>query len=909
MRALIMVLGATLSVANVGAQSQYVIRAPYRDWRTVETTHWSVHYPVAAAAFAECLVPKLESIYTSTAAIVGYSTTPRITLVIDDANASSGAFASANARAPVIVLQTQPSSPRSSGYSDCTTARVVHELTHVLQLSRPWGSDHSRWMLAFVSILPAEPGPVIAHRKAWLREAYAEYVKGQLTPLGGQYLTAAPNAVRGLALIDRLPAYDQLDNSSEGRYLVGAAFVNWLAARSDSALPRLWPRMASADWRGEAAEFTSLFGAPPESLYAHFIDQVKATTRAVSSRFQPAGLVRGTRVRDVGYADNITVASDGAHFAGVLGWPVARATIWPAFDTAAAPATLPIPTGQSPSALRYMPGGKDLLAIHWEMIDGAMWRPDLYVWNLERRSLRRVTHGAGIRDADPMPDGRAAVSTRCEYGVCDVVRVDLATGVIRVIAHGSPSLAFDRPRVSRDGKTIAVAVQSGARSRVALIDEATGSMSYADPDDGAWRYEPAFLADGRLVVVSDASGIPNIEILDPQTRHACILTRVMNAAYAPEPDPAGNAIYYLRQTPASAELRHIRLDEAVDAPLDARDSALGPSAPIPLPASPPPAFVKGPVPVAHSYGLGPRWFSVLPGFSFSPDGNSASAMLWTSDIIGRLSVMVRGTYGTRAMWRGGNVAAVWRGMRTPLFVDAAVADQQSGPTSVYRGISARVETEYGPWAHRQHVGFALSGASVASDNGGRAMALAEYGISRVHVSDWYVAGDARITLSGGRTASTDWTRALVDASVTLGHTNGASVLRVRALYGSTSQGAPAFEQFTLGGTTSPVIDRLTLSQRVLQPLMAAGTARGQRVGVLQATGPRVGPVTPFVWVGSAGGELRSWSSVVGVGRTFSDDPRRNWRVPGAQLSGGIGYRLNAPGGRGLAAHLSLTFTQ
>ena len=56
--------------------------------------------------------------------------------------------------------------------------------------------------------------------------------------------------------------------------------------------------------------------------------------------------------------------------------------------------------------------------------DGA-YRSDLYVWNYRHDGLRRVTRGASIRDADPLPDGRGAIGVRCENGLCDLVHVDL----------------------------------------------------------------------------------------------------------------------------------------------------------------------------------------------------------------------------------------------------------------------------------------------------------------------------------------------------------------------------------------------------------------------------------------------------------------------------------------------------
>jgi hypothetical protein len=79
--------------------------------------------------------------------------------------------------------------------------------------------------------------------------------------------------------------------------------------------------------------------------------------------------------------------------------------------------------------------------------DGSL-RPDLFLWHWRTGRLTRVTRGAGIRAADPLPDGRAAVGVRCLGGSCDLVHIDLAGGTVSVLQPGSPS-ASGTGRASR----------------------------------------------------------------------------------------------------------------------------------------------------------------------------------------------------------------------------------------------------------------------------------------------------------------------------------------------------------------------------------------------------------------------------------------------------------------------------
>lgn len=398
------VAGALICAAatRAPAQSRYVIRSPEQQWLTVETLHWTIHYPARAAEFAACLIARLEPIYRETSALVGYATGPRVTLVIEDAMSFDGAYASANARAPVIVLQTQPSSPRSGGYSDCATARMVHELTHILQLSRPWTNESPWWQRAFIRLLPAEPSLAVLRRKAWLRESYAEHIEGLLAPTGAPYTPVRANTVRLLALLDGLPAYETLNDSYEGQYLVGAAFVDWLGQRSgEDAFRQLWPLMASPRWPGDSAAARRLFGAPLDSLYGAFVAMAKARSREVLARVTAAGIVRGEGVRGLGYADGITASPDGARVATVTGSPLVQLHLWSSRDTAAAPERLPLPTGQSPTAPRFSRDGKTMLIVSWELVGRGVWRPDLFEWTL--RPVRFVASLMAWASATPIP--------------------------------------------------------------------------------------------------------------------------------------------------------------------------------------------------------------------------------------------------------------------------------------------------------------------------------------------------------------------------------------------------------------------------------------------------------------------------------------------------------------------------
>ena len=93
-------------------------------------------------------------------------------------------------------------------------------------------------------------------------------------------------------------------------------------------------------------------------------------------------------------------------------------------------ATLRPMAGRPFHSPRFFADTSRLLVTHDDPLGDGAYRSDLYEWNYRDGALRRITHGASIRDADPLPDGKSAIGVRCENGLCDLVRVDLETGSV-----------------------------------------------------------------------------------------------------------------------------------------------------------------------------------------------------------------------------------------------------------------------------------------------------------------------------------------------------------------------------------------------------------------------------------------------------------------------------------------------
>jgi hypothetical protein len=814
-----------------------------------------------------------------------------------------------------------------------------------------------------MKLAPVRVGPVARKAPAWVIEGYATLIEGRLTGSGRPHSAGRAAVLRQWALEGQLPKYAELGMTSPYlggamRYLVGSAFLEWLAERKgDESLQHLWRRMSARQRRSFSQAFQGVYGAPPDELYGAFYADVMENAFAARGNLREAGLVEGELVQRLAWGtDEPAVSKNGSKVAVVLRRPreAARIVVWNTAEVRAdsnmvrarqrllerdpmdvapfdsfpprkrAVATLRPNRGRGHEHPRWFADGERLLLSRDEPLGDGASRPDLFIWNTTTGSLQRLTHGAGIRAADPAPDGRTAVGVRCANGICDLVRIDIGSGAWTTVARGSPFLVWHRARFSPDGRRVAASVQREGRWEAAVVEIASGATEFLLPTDSASRHSPAWTPDGRLVVVSERGGIPNLELLDPATRATQTLTRVTGSVAKPDVGPDGR-IWFLTLHARGNDLRRIAVERALSSGADqpvALDTQLSPAAP------PPPIVglsfsertIQGPV----GYGLGPRGWLVLPGLSSGPDGSLALLMVSNSDPVGRWSNVIQGGYGMWGGWRGASVSSALR--RFPVQVESALwytdhdpsrqrdeAFASLGIDSRYAGfgLAMRVDRQRAAWGL-----VARAGGSVGRVDGrlldGATRTLA-FGELRGRLSwtwrDGAIAPHIVAHASTGETGTDSWSRALVTAGLSLG--GAFHSLRVEGTRGvvtraGVGEAGRAFEQFVVGGAWVPFVDAALLSQRVSLPSVPVGYSGGRQFQMLRGS-VRLAGLQPYVVFVGAGDRIARYQRVYGIEEDFGFPAIGFVRLPTTRIRFGVGYSLDEPYREKVQPYVSVTY--
>ena len=946
-----------------GAQDPFGLR-PHLAWRTLHTEHFVFHYPAEMEAWTRGVAERIEPVHEAVRALVGYAPPQRTTVVVDDPTNSANGSAYPFLGAPAMYLWPTPPEPssaigRNRGWGEML---AVHEFAHVAHMSRPSRNPIQRliWRLS-----PVDFGPITRRAPRWLFEGYATYVEGKLTGSGRPYGTARPEVLRQWALDGRLPTYAQLNASGGYRsgtlaYLAGSAYLEWLAARGgDSSLVHLWRRMTARTDRSFEAAFAGVYGQRPATLYGRFAAELTHRAMQVEERLGADTAGRGVIVQKLTwYTGEPALSPTGDRIAVVLRSrdEPSRLVVWsadsqpeseaerrararrlardpedvPAVRAFPAPlkvlATLREVGGAAHDYPRFFRDGRRLLVSRLEQRADGAFRPDLFEWNLDTRRLRRVTRGASVRYADPSPDGRTAVGVRCLAGVCDLVEVELASGHVRVLAAGSPTRAFHRPRYSPDGRRIAVGVQdAGGTWRIAMIPAEGGPARFVDPPDGVDRHSATFLPGGdSLVLVSDSGGIPNVAVLDVRTGRERALTRVAGGASAPEPSARDSTVYFLSEHSQGLDLRRIPLAFRPTA-VPAFDSSLEPAVQRRRVARD--SFPATPLGASRAYGLGPREHRVLVGGGVATEGQFGTVLVAGSDPVGRLGWTLQGAYGERSAWRGGALAVTLRRFRPALEADVFYAEHQPSQQDAgsysppeldvrYRGatVGAQLLRRFNARRHRYRAGASLGRlASGGNDELPRRLAFAEYaGSYAFYRGTRHATLDVALHGAAGRTEQSapsagdpGWQRSLATAAIG-GGTRTYSV-RGRVTYGAVSRGASPFEEFLVGGVRSPLVDPALLSQRIALPAAPVGVVGGRELYAYRVDAEVGLPLAPFYAAYTSHGGFRDPFRVVGAERVFAVPAMPFIRVPSLHAQAGAAYTFDAPFAYKTRAYVSLEY--
>lgn len=608
---------------------------PDLDWRTLETTHFYIHFADRNEASARRLAAIAEPVHRKLTADLKWAPEEKTHVVLVDFLDITNGSAIPLPYNTIEIYATPPAPNSALGDLDGWFRLVfTHEYTHILHLDQGYGpSKITRDLLgrSLVGVFGGFPVPFLPFPNLfiprWMIEGYATHEETRHT-------TAGRGASAYTAMVLRMAALDgeffPLDKGSgeEGewpggafRYLYGEAFLEYLAEKHGSA-------KVNAMFHANAYGLTPLLIDVP--AFAKLDTTLESEWRAWESGVHGAAKERLGAVQKQGETVPKPLTDEGwetrhprlSPDGKTLYLTVANNYSYPhvdAIDLATGERTTLFERNSQLGPAVPSRDGRYIYYAQYETYRKFHTYGDIYRFDLATQASQRLTVGARVLALDVSPDGSmlAAVQNGLDGQALVLYRIAGGKAVRAKVLAGGAQRVFDVPRFAPDGARIAYSswLPGG------FVDIFTVDLAGAETRLTEDRYldiAPVFSADGALLFASDRTGIYNLYRL-PATAAAgpARVTNVIGGLFESEPLPDGK-VYAVTYGGHGFNIARVNLEPA---PLE--DALLPPR----------PAYVEryaapfsGPsTEYAPGSMLWPRDWQPIVNWSFMPGGRPYTA--------------------------------------------------------------------------------------------------------------------------------------------------------------------------------------------------------------------------------------------------------------------------------------------
>ncbi len=569
---------------------------PAIKWRTITTDHFNVHFNEKQESQAAKAAQYLEEAYAKLTPILHWKPWGRTEVVVTDNNDSPNGMSSTLPYNWSLLRLTSPD-PDSvlSDYDNWLRTLVFHEYTHILHLDQYGGAVTIPRIILGKTVSPNGTVP------GFIREGIATYIETEETTGGRGRAAYANMMLRTAILNNKFPHIDEADGlqwkwpSYESMYIYGVKFLRWIKEN--------YGEEKIMEFNNEMSKSFMLYAVNHQAR--HVFTDIQFEQKKVQNHYEHVkkeGTPRSKTFYDlwnawkkeleVKYAeDKAKIEAEGltefkvvADKETVLSNPVIS------------------PDGKYLAYLREsvkqadeihlvdLESGKDKVIQKRQMATDIVFssdskklafsRPDLYkhydfisdifVYNIEKKKLSRMTKGERASNPSYSPDGKKVVFVKQDAGRSWLVLYDIASKKMADLKVNVAKSAdadfsqFSQPEYSPDGKWMVFSSwrvmkkETPTHYETGRWDIYLGQLSkegdelvkiYNVTNDDAIDSRPNWSHDGKnIIYASDRSGVNNIykialsDVLKKKLNVKKI-TNVLTGVYEPIFSPDDKELY------------------------------------------------------------------------------------------------------------------------------------------------------------------------------------------------------------------------------------------------------------------------------------------------------------------------------------------------------------------------------
>lgn len=605
---------------------------PALTWKTLRSAHFLVHYHDGEEALARRAAAVAEHAHARLTPQLNWHPAERTEIVLTDRIDFPNGFASPVPSNRMTIFVTPPDEIDSlEDHGDWLETVISHEYLHILHLDKVKGAPavvrriFGRLALPFPNAFPN------AWQPAWFIEGLATFVETDVERGIGRGQSSFFKMLMRMEVASGVKPIRQVNQPIATwphgfvPYLYGVEYHNFVAEKkgadkiykmvenySDNFVPYTINTNSKSVFRKNLNRMWDEFTVYLDDKYRPQLEAIAAH-----------GLREGGQVTRDGY------------FGGpARALPDGR-VVYVRNDGRSEPRLMVLAPGGKAQRLADVHAGArfdvhpvaGVLVAQPQRYRNANYFYDLYRYDLDSGSRRRLTRGGRYHFAAWSPDGDSIMAVHSEHGRSSLHLLDAKGRRQAVLSELGPDEVISELDWAPDGKSLVAAVWRPAAGwnleQFTLDDRRWHVLT----QDGAIEAQPRYTRDGRAVLyTSDHGGVYNLRRLDLASRHVTTLTNARGGAFYPT--QAGDQIYYTGYHAGGFDLYKV-------------DAALPP---LPVPASPPgPSAIvaaEPPVPaglVTEEYApwrsLRPRWW--LPHLLVETGRAEVGVVTGGADTLGR----------------------------------------------------------------------------------------------------------------------------------------------------------------------------------------------------------------------------------------------------------------------------------
>ena len=550
-----------------------------REWKTIETAHFVVHYykPLDDVARRAAVVAERAHRVLAPAFVNQPKEKTHITLV-DDTDGSNG-FAAVLPRNSIRLFATAPTGVSSlADHDDWLYSLITHEYTHVLHL------DSIAGLPALVNRIFGKTWAPNQIQPRWVIEGLATYEESKHSSAGRTRHAQFDSVLRLASLTGTELRLDELSHSprawprGNAAYLYGSHFLKYVFdTYGDDKVQKLsWSYGSNAipwslnrtmrETTGETfIELHEQWREFKRSKYAMQNEQVERLGRREGRQLTFSSLSNTS--------PRYTVDGQRIVWVGTDGLSKRRYAAMPSNSNTKDASTYAVVDDAGPFDLlsdgRLVVEQTRTLGLNYTFQEIAIYDP-------KTKETLQLTTGARVREPTASPDERHVAFSLGGYSQRSLAVMELKVDAApRVVWSGSERYdqAFS-PAWSPTGDRIAfIAWRTGGFKDVLVVDVESGETVEIQ-HDRAQEADPVFSPDGRfLLFSSDRSGIYNLYAHELETRKLYQVTNVLGCALSADISPDSRRLVYQGCNAHGTDLYEMPYDPTnwIEAPLYIND--------------------------------------------------------------------------------------------------------------------------------------------------------------------------------------------------------------------------------------------------------------------------------------------------------------------------------------------------